>query len=75
MDMQKIVTLDGLGVRAEPREHEKKSLKSAMLQVNIAISWVQYLLIVPWGPHRPRISILGLTGFTVRIGLHTLNTD
>ncbi len=54
--MQKIVTLDGFGVRADPREHlVKKRLIVKVLQT----------FEVVWGPRGPRISILGLKACTL----------
>ncbi len=46
MDTQKIITLDGFGVRADPREHFVKKM--------------QQTFEVVWGLHGPRISILEL---------------
>ncbi len=52
IDMQKIVTLDGFGVRADPRDHFGKN-------ATLTKSLVQPFEVVR-GPHGPRISILGL---------------
>ncbi len=69
MDMQKIVTLDGFGVRADPRDHFGKNatLNKSQVLFRIAqkiladlIVWVPQPFEVVRGPCEPRISILGL---------------
>ncbi len=65
MDMQKIVTLDGFGFRADPRDHfgEIPTFRIAqkILAGHLIVKVLQPFEVVR-GPHGPRISILGLKG-------------
>ncbi len=61
MDMQKIVTLDGFGVRADPREHFVKTNYRTVLW---SVPKVPQMFEVVRGLHGPCISILGLNHVT-----------
>ncbi len=61
MDMQKIVTLDGFGVRVDPRDcFVKYATLFRCDRIDALTVKVLQAFEVVWGPHGPHISILGL---------------
>ncbi len=62
---KKIVTLDGFGVRADPRDHFGKN--ATLNKRRIIVKVLQPFEVVR-GPRGPRISILGLTPLSYNEG-------
>ncbi len=63
MDMQKIVTLDGFGVRGDPREHFVKNATLSKSQLR-CYTFEDFSTTLRFVCLRgPRISILGLISF------------